>query len=169
MFKKILSIVLSLVFFSGFMIQCYGSFPMVRTIYNFNASIGDASKEGGILRSVVMILMIAVPVYGISFLADAIILNAIEFWSGKKINLKTKLDYLTIQENEDRLIISSTQNQFSFYLLRNRPGEVFILKNNEYIPVETEIKNNTLIVKNKENILYSKKLSSEEISYLYNH
>lgn len=167
MLKKIFTSFLSLVFFSTLMIQCYGSFPMVRTIYNFNASIGDTSKGGGVIRSVVMILMLIIPVYEISFLADAVILNAIEFWGGKKIHLRMKSDSLSIEEKEDTLIISNNQNQFLFYLLRNRPGEVFIYKNNEYIPVQAEIQDSVLLIKDNEKILFRKKLSAEETLYLF--
>lgn len=152
-----------------FGIYCYGSFPLVRAVYKFNGSIGDNSKAGGVVRSLVMILLTIIPVYGISFLADVIILNSIEFWSGNRVNFQKvpQNPILDLYQTNDQLIIFDKKNQNHFYLFRNQPGKIFIQKNGSYQLVEFELKDNILILKDKESIILEKKLTDEEISYIF--
>lgn len=58
---------------------CYGTFPLVRKAYAFNKNVSSDKfvQEG------VFLVMTILPVYGIAAFADAIILNSIEFWTGK--------------------------------------------------------------------------------------
>jgi len=58
---------------------CYGTFPLVRKAYAFNKSVSPNkfAQEG------VFLVMNILPVYGIAAFADAVILNSIEFWTGK--------------------------------------------------------------------------------------
>lgn len=165
--KKFLKSILIL--FLMFGIYCYGSFPLVRAVYKFNGSIGDNSKAGGVVRSLVMILLTIIPVYGISFLADVIILNSIEFWSGNRVNFQKvpQNPILDLYQTNDQLIIFDKKNQNHFYLFRNQPGKIFIQKNGSYQLVEFELKDNILILKDKESIILEKKLTEEEISYIF--
>lgn len=165
--KKFLKSILIL--FLMFGIYCYGSFPLVRAVYKFNGSIGDNSKAGGVVRSLVMILLTIIPVYGISFLADVIILNSIEFWSGNRVNFQKvpQNPILDLYQTNDQLIIFDKKNQNHFYLFRNQPGKIFIQKNGSYQLVEFELKDNILILKDKESIILEKKLTDEEISYIF--
>jgi len=56
---------------------CTGTFALTRKVYNFHTTQGDKwANEFAFL--VVWIL----PIYGISTLADAIVFNSIEFWTG---------------------------------------------------------------------------------------
>ncbi|MCR9141489.1 MAG: DUF3332 domain-containing protein [bacterium] len=60
--------------------RCYGSFALTRTLHSAVGSI-----ENRWLRSIVFFLIACWPlpiVYGVAILADAIILNTVEFWSG---------------------------------------------------------------------------------------
>ena len=60
---------------------CYGTFPLTRKIYAFN---GDISHDK-IIKSVTFWVLVIVPVYGVGMLADAIIFNLVEFWTGEQI------------------------------------------------------------------------------------
>lgn len=152
----------------GVMIQCYGSFPLVRTVYKFNGSIGDQSKAGGVVRSIVMIILTIIPVYGISFLADAFILNSIEFWTGKKMTLSINDNPLIeMKEEGDRLSIHSKIYHITFYAFRDKPGQFFILQNNQYVPVQSKIeKNKIYILDQNQNIILTKELSEKELTYI---
>lgn len=57
---------------------CYGTFPLVRKAYAFNKSVSPNKfvQEG------VFLVMSILPVYGIAAMADALVLNSIEFWTG---------------------------------------------------------------------------------------
>jgi hypothetical protein len=166
--KKIIAVSLILSFSFGVLLNCYGSFPLVRTIYNFNGSIGGPSKGGGIVRSIVMILLTIIPVYGISFFIDVIILNSIEFWSGSKMNLgMNKNDLIELKEVGDRLEIHSKIHNLTLYAFRNEPGKFFVLKDNQYIPIETKIVENKIyIIDSQENVILSKELSQKELAYI---
>lgn len=167
--KFIISILLMAFSFSLFL-QCYGSFPLVRTVYNFNGSIGGPSKGGGIIRSIVMILLSVIPVYGISFFIDVIILNSIEFWSGDKMNLGKipENPNLELTKNDDMLKFYIKKHDVTLYAFKDKPGEFFILKNNEYVSIKTKIvDNNIYLMDNENHVLISKELSEKELSYVY--
>lgn len=57
---------------------CYGKMALTRKVYQVNGEVQDKY-----LRSLVSWIFIIVPVYGISALADFIVFNTIEFWSGR--------------------------------------------------------------------------------------
>ena len=57
---------------------CYGSFNLTRSVHDWNGQVGsDWGNEG------VFLLLVIIPVYGITLIADAIVFNSIEFWSGE--------------------------------------------------------------------------------------
>lgn len=73
--KKILILTLaSTMALSG----CYGKFAMTKKLYDFNGKI----HPNGIVQSIIMVGLNIIPVYGIAILADALILNSVEFWTG---------------------------------------------------------------------------------------
>ncbi|MBI4355576.1 MAG: DUF3332 family protein [Candidatus Omnitrophica bacterium] len=57
---------------------CYGPFNLTRKLYNWN---GQASQDKW-GREAVFLLCVWVPVYGLATLADGLIFNSIEFWTG---------------------------------------------------------------------------------------
>ena len=58
---------------------CFGQFALTRKLYNWNASVGDKWAN----ELVYLIAAHLIPVYGIAGLADALIINSIEFWTGE--------------------------------------------------------------------------------------
>jgi hypothetical protein len=62
---------------------CYGNFQATKSIYKFNGEVSDDK----LVRSVVMWGLLILPVYHIAGLADVLVLNPIEYWSGTKINV----------------------------------------------------------------------------------
>ena len=60
---------------------CYGTFPLTRKIYEFN---GDISHDKTI-QSVTFWAFVIIPVYGVGMLADAVIFNLVEFWTGDQV------------------------------------------------------------------------------------
>lgn len=71
-------LVASLVLLTFVLTGCFGSFNLTRTVYQFNKSQGDKWA-----REIVFIVLVVVPVYGLSSLADAIVFNSVEFWTGR--------------------------------------------------------------------------------------
>lgn len=57
---------------------CYGKMALTRKVYNLNGEVSDKY-----LRSFVTWIFVLAPVYAASMLADFILFNTIEFWSGR--------------------------------------------------------------------------------------
>ncbi|MEQ9365485.1 MAG: DUF3332 family protein [Leptospirales bacterium] len=73
------SILIAVLSFGG-VSHCYGSFALTRSLHDAVGSI-----ENRWLRAIVFFLIAAWPlpiVYGLAILADAIVINTVEFWSG---------------------------------------------------------------------------------------
>ena len=68
-----------MVAFSIMFSSCIGSFQLTSKLKNFNDGIG--SKW---VNELVFVAFCIVPVYELSALADVLVLNSIELWSGKK-------------------------------------------------------------------------------------
>lgn len=73
---RVLAAALALtVFQSG----CFGSFKLVQAVWKFNKNVsGDKWVQW-----LVFLVLNIVPVYGLSALVDALVINSIEFWSGR--------------------------------------------------------------------------------------
>lgn len=57
---------------------CYGKFALTRKVYALNGEVHDKFLRSGLTWA-----FLIVPVYGIVGLADFVVFNTIEFWSGK--------------------------------------------------------------------------------------
>ena len=62
---------------SMMMQSCIGSFALFNKVKNWNDHVGDK-----FVNELVFVAMWILPVYELSFAADLLILNSIEFWSG---------------------------------------------------------------------------------------
>ncbi len=67
------------IFLSGTILfsSCVGSFGLFNRISYWNQSIGTK-----FVNELVFLALNIVPVYGVAYLADALVINSIEFWSG---------------------------------------------------------------------------------------
>lgn len=80
----------------GFFVSgCTGSFNVTRNIYKIHRS-----QENKWVDEVIFLAFAIIPVYGIGILADGVIFNSIEFWSGENPITASKSDYL----NDDIVI-----------------------------------------------------------------
>ena len=67
--------------------SCLGSFAMVNKVKNWNEHVG-----GKFLNELIFIGLWVFPVYPISYVADLLVINSIEFWSGTNpITAETKI------------------------------------------------------------------------------
>lgn len=58
---------------------CFGRFELVRKTYDFNK---DVSQDKWIVWLFFLLITI-VPIYGVSAVVDAVVLNSVEFWTGR--------------------------------------------------------------------------------------
>jgi hypothetical protein len=75
---------------------CFGSFPLTRKVYGFNKGVSD---DKFVRELVFLAIGVLVPVYSVAGLIDVVILNSMEFWTGKETKLsaapETKVKTLT--------------------------------------------------------------------------
>lgn len=62
---------------------CFGSFSLVRKVYDFN---GDISSDKWVREGTFLLLNIPfIPIYSLASAVDALFLNSIEFWTGESL------------------------------------------------------------------------------------
>ncbi|GAA4839113.1 DUF3332 domain-containing protein [Algivirga pacifica] len=80
--------------------SCYGPFRLTTKLHDWNGQIGDK-----FINALVFLLLVIVPVYSITLLADGIIFNTIEFFGGKN----------PISMNEGEIDIQRVQKDGKLY------------------------------------------------------
>ncbi len=75
-FKSVLALSLCLLFFAT---GCIGQMGLSGEVRRFNLEMTE-DRWG---REILFVILMVIPVYGIASLADIIVFNSIEFWSGK--------------------------------------------------------------------------------------
>jgi hypothetical protein len=94
--------------------SCFGEFALVRKVYEFNSGVMGDNILGRFVRTLLYYGMSIIPVYSVSFLIDACILNLIEFWTGSNPLAmapgETETQYA--QLNGKRYRITASQNRF---------------------------------------------------------
>ncbi|MBI3321311.1 MAG: DUF3332 family protein [Candidatus Omnitrophica bacterium] len=85
---------------------CYGPFNLTRRLYQWNRQVGTPWE-----REFMFLLLAATPVYGLTVLGDAVVFNAMEFWTGKNpvdspVTLRSDLPRTTriARGNEEALL-----------------------------------------------------------------
>lgn len=77
--KKLKVLLLALILLGTTLSQqsCIGSFQLTRNLYSWNLDI-----DGRWGSELVFLAMNIIPVYAVTILADGVVLNSIEFWTG---------------------------------------------------------------------------------------
>ena len=88
---------------------CYGSFQLTKNVYDMNGRVSD----NGFVKSVVMVGMFIIPIYEIAGLADILIFNSLEFWTGE--------NPISMKEGERRRqLIHANGTQYQVDAIRDR-------------------------------------------------
>lgn len=75
--KKIATTLGAAVLAGTMLTGCIGQFALTSTVYDWNKSVGNKWLAEG-----VFLVLNILPVYGITFFVDGIVINSIEFWTG---------------------------------------------------------------------------------------
>jgi hypothetical protein len=87
---------------------CYGSFQLTNKVYKFNGTLGSKwVNELGFL------VMVIVPVYGVAAAVDGIVLNSIEFWTGKN-PMTANNETRTISLPQGSMALNNQDNSYTF-------------------------------------------------------
>lgn len=88
-----------------FMYSCIGSFGLTNKCYDWNNSIGDKW-----INELVFIGLSILPVYEICVVADAVVFNSIEFWTGNNpIAYKAEI----INTDNGQYLVETTKNGYT--------------------------------------------------------
>ena len=107
--------------------SCIGSFKMWNGLKDWNQGVGDK-----FVNELVFIALHIVPVYEIAYLADLVVLNTIEFWSGSNPMASNEVkeikgengEYLVKTNNNGYTITNKDDNQ-SMYLVYNQETQTW--------------------------------------------
>lgn len=80
---KPIAIALIALFSTQLLTSCFGKFSLVRKLYDFNDKLMGNDLVGKLIKSAIFWAMMIVPIYELAGFVDFIILNLIEFWTGK--------------------------------------------------------------------------------------
>lgn len=84
---------------------CFGSFPLTKKVYTFNKNV---SPDKWVRELVFLAIGPLVPVYGVAGLIDVLILNSIEFWTGKEQKIGALPDSRTLTVTRGDVTITQT-------------------------------------------------------------
>ena len=86
--------------------SCIGSFKLWNGLKEWNEGLGDKY-----VNELVFIALNIVPVYGVAFFADMVVLNAVEFWTGMNpiASNKTK----EVQGEHGNYLVATTENGYT--------------------------------------------------------
>ena len=110
--KKSLTLLLATTVASSILFSsCIGSFGLTNKLLTWNRSI-----DSKFVNELVFIAFWIVPVYEISALADVLVINSIEFWSGSNgkdgvYTVETKVDGYHIQKEGDEKAVDLVFNE----------------------------------------------------------
>lgn len=77
MLKKISILAFTALFAGLSQAQCVGSFGLTRKVHGFVTSFGNKW-----VNWLVFLVFVIIPIYGLAILADAVVVNSVEFWTG---------------------------------------------------------------------------------------
>ena len=102
---------------------CTGSFKMTRAVYHFHRS------QTKVMDEVIFLGCVILPVYGLATLADGIILNSIEFWTGHNPMASTTDPANTIVQNgQDKALLDYDQASGSIKVSNlGQPGKPIVI------------------------------------------
>jgi hypothetical protein len=121
---------------------CYGGFNLTRNLYKWNGNIevNDGKNTNEVVQSAVMVLLWAIPVYQIVILADALVINSIQFWTGKNpVQASAEPIIRAVDQGDERYVQTFSHDALGKELRTD------YYKKGRYV--------NTLIVRQEENSL----------------
>lgn len=87
--------------------SCVGSFGLFNRVSSWNRSIGNK-----FVNELVFLALNIVPVYGVAYLADALVINSIEFWSGSN-PMANVGDVKKVKGENGEYLVKTLENGYS--------------------------------------------------------
>ena len=87
--------------------SCIGSFGLHSKLLNWNQGIGNK-----FVNELVFLTFNIIPVYGVCYLADALVINSIEFWSGSN-PMASVGDVKKVKGENGNYLVETLENGYS--------------------------------------------------------
>ena len=87
--------------------SCVGSFGLFNRVSSWNQSVGNK-----FVNELVFLAMNIIPVYGVAYLADALVINSIEFWSGSN-PMANVGDVKKVKGENGNYLVETLENGYS--------------------------------------------------------
>lgn len=87
--------------------SCVGSFGLFNRVSSWNKTIGNK-----FVNELVFLAMNIVPVYGVAYLADILVINSIEFWSGSN-PMANVGDVKKVKGENGEYLVKTLENGYS--------------------------------------------------------
>ena len=87
--------------------SCVGSFGLFNRLSSWNQGVGNK-----FVNELVFLAFNIVPVYGVAYLADALVINSIEFWSGNN-PLASIGDVKKVKGENGNYLVETLENGYS--------------------------------------------------------
>ena len=87
--------------------SCIGSFGLHSRLVNWNQSIGNKA-----VNELVFLAFNIIPVYGVCYMADALVINSIEFWSGSN-PMASIGDVKKVKGEDGNYLVETLENGYS--------------------------------------------------------
>lgn len=172
-----LSLTLGIASFQG----CIGNFSLTRTILNWN----KGAVNNKFVNEVIFIVLHIVPVYPITIFVDALIINSIEFWTGRNpIAMKPgEIDTQYVSKDGIEYKIEATQNKYHIVQLEgpnkgeqvdfiyNPETKIWSLGNGKEVRKAAQFLNDTdvkIFKKDGSSVVVNMNATSEEIAAVIN-
>jgi hypothetical protein len=126
LFKK--SVIITLIF-AFTLVGCYGSFSLTKKVYKFNGSVGNKFIQSGLLW-----VFLIIPVYSATTFIDIVVLNFIEFWTGRNplVMNDGEFEKQIVKTEKSTYQITASKNQFEIKVIEGEnKDKVAILRFNE--------------------------------------
>jgi hypothetical protein len=138
---------------SLFATGCFGEFAATHSLWKWNAEVSDSKW----LRWLVFLVLAILPVYGLFILADAIVINTIEFFSGDNpishthVKLENGHTLASTRTSEPNLIKHEEKDKDgkvvrTFYVRRVSEHEVVLLDEKMRVVSRVHVKQRLAVV-----------------------
>ncbi|MCB9497151.1 MAG: DUF3332 family protein [Fibrobacteria bacterium] len=135
---------------------CFGKFPLVRKTYEFNKSV----SSNKFVQEAVFLVLNILPVYPLAGAADALVVNAVEFWTGAQLVSQTHSetrDGVTAEstvrpDGSLELTLTNTTGETSTTVLTRDPDGISAYSpEGEFMGKVAEASTGTLLIKPRAN------------------
>jgi hypothetical protein len=119
--KKFIAILVSMSLTMLSLQGCYGRMALTKKVYALNGEVNDKY-----VRSLVTWVFIFVPVYGISALADFVLFNTIEFWTGNNPVAQGEKDFMYASDGQTFQVHAKKSGETVNYLITHYEGDRYL-------------------------------------------